>query len=34
MAVLVNAPRSDLRNFDDALEAASMPLANRESSLA
>ena len=31
MAVLVNAPRPGLRNFDDVLEAASMPEANRES---
>jgi crotonyl-CoA carboxylase/reductase len=25
MSVLVNAPRPGLRNFDDALEAASLP---------
>jgi hypothetical protein len=31
MAVLVNAPRPGLRNFDDALEVASMPQLNRES---
>jgi crotonyl-CoA carboxylase/reductase len=31
MAVLVNAPRPGLRNFEDALEAASMPELNRES---
>ena len=31
MAVLVNAPRTGLRNFDDVLEAASMPELNRES---
>ncbi len=31
MAMLVNAPRTDLRNFEDVLEAASMPELNRES---
>ena len=30
MAVLVNAPRTGLRNLDDVVEAASMPQANRE----
>jgi hypothetical protein len=31
MAVLVNAPRTGLRNFDDVLEAASVPELNRQS---
>jgi crotonyl-CoA carboxylase/reductase len=31
MAVLVNAPRTGLRNFEDALEAASLPVLSRES---
>jgi crotonyl-CoA carboxylase/reductase len=31
MAVLVNAPRAGLRNFEDALEAASLPELNRQS---
>jgi crotonyl-CoA carboxylase/reductase len=31
MAVLVNAPRPGLRNFDDVLEAASLPELNRQS---
>jgi crotonyl-CoA carboxylase/reductase len=30
MAVLVNTPRPGLRNFDDALEAASLPMLNRQ----
>jgi crotonyl-CoA carboxylase/reductase len=30
MAVLVNASRPGLKNFDDALEAASLPTLNRE----
>jgi len=31
MAVLVNTPRPGLRNFDDALEAASLPELARQS---
>jgi len=31
MAVLVNAPRTGLRNFEDALEAVSVPELNRQS---
>jgi crotonyl-CoA carboxylase/reductase len=31
MAVLLGAPRPGLRNFDDALEAASRPELNRQS---
>jgi crotonyl-CoA carboxylase/reductase len=34
MAVLVNSPRTGLRNFEDALEAASTPVLSRESNLA
>jgi crotonyl-CoA carboxylase/reductase len=34
MAVLVNAPRTGLRNFDDVLEAASLPELNRQSTRA
>jgi crotonyl-CoA carboxylase/reductase len=34
MAVLVNAPRTGLRNFDDVLEAASLPDLNRQSTRA
>jgi crotonyl-CoA carboxylase/reductase len=34
MSVLVNAPRSGLRNFDDVLEAASVPTLTRESNRA
>jgi hypothetical protein len=32
MAVPVNAPRLGLRNFDDVLEAVSLPELNRQSS--
>jgi crotonyl-CoA carboxylase/reductase len=34
MAVLVNVPRTGLRNFEDALEAASLPELTRQSSRA
>ena len=33
MAVLVNAPRTGLRNFEDAIEAASMPELSRQSAV-
>jgi hypothetical protein len=31
MVVLVNAPRTGLKNFDNAIEAASLPELNRQS---
>jgi crotonyl-CoA carboxylase/reductase len=34
MAVLVNTPRPGLHNFDDVVEAASMPELTRQSSRA
>jgi hypothetical protein len=34
MAVLVNAPTTGLRNFDDVVEAASLPELSRQSNRA